>query len=121
MHLFSSYMDTQLEAPLDKPEARTFTSRYMAKTGTDLPRNKGPVIVCQTVNPPNYCLALTGDSLPVDLEEIPRVNFIFFLQRIVELESEKKNQYFCNNLRVLKRKLSNCILIKNKRISTFLF
>ncbi|KAF7997041.1 hypothetical protein HCN44_005318 [Aphidius gifuensis] len=72
MHLFSSYMDTQLEAPLDQPDARTFTSRYMAKNGTELPRNKGPVIVCQSTNPPNYCLALTGDSLPADYEEIPR-------------------------------------------------
>ncbi|XP_043285398.1 transmembrane protein 209 [Venturia canescens] len=72
MHLVSSYMDTQLEAPLDQPDARTFTSRYMAKTGHELPRNKGPIIVCQSSNPPHYCLALTGDSLPADYEEIPR-------------------------------------------------
>ncbi|KAK0077979.1 hypothetical protein PV325_003214 [Microctonus aethiopoides] len=72
MHLFSVYMDTQLEAPLDQPDARTFTSRYMAKSGTELPRNKGPIIVNQSVNPPHYCLALSGDSLPADYEEIPR-------------------------------------------------
>ncbi|CAG5101610.1 Similar to Tmem209: Transmembrane protein 209 (Mus musculus) [Cotesia congregata] len=72
MHLVSSYMDTQLEAPLDQPDARTFTSRYMAKSGCELPRNKGPIIVCQSVNPPHYCLALSGDSLPADYEEIPR-------------------------------------------------
>lgn len=81
MHLVSSYMDTQLEAPLDQPDARTFTSRYMAKIGHDLPRNKGPVIVCQSANPPHYCLALTGDSLPADYEEIPRVRIILLYNR----------------------------------------
>ncbi|XP_034937336.1 transmembrane protein 209 [Chelonus insularis] len=72
MHLVSSYMDTQLEAPLDQPDARPFTSRYITKSGCELPRNKGPIIVCQSTNPPHYCLALTGDSLPADYEDIPR-------------------------------------------------
>ncbi|XP_012272889.1 transmembrane protein 209 isoform X2 [Orussus abietinus] len=72
MHLVSSYMDTQLEAPLDQPDARPFSSRYMARANSELPRNKGPIIVCQTVNPPHYNLALSGDSLPTDFEEIPR-------------------------------------------------
>ncbi|KAG7199543.1 hypothetical protein KM043_014154 [Ampulex compressa] len=72
MHLVSTYMDTQLEAPLDQPDARPFTSRYMARSGMTLPRNKGPVIVCQSINPPNYSLALSGDSLPNDYEEIQR-------------------------------------------------
>lgn len=73
MHLISTYMDTQLEAPLDQPDARPFTSRYMAKSGMELPRNKGPIIVCQSVNPPHYNLALSGDSLPSDYEEVQRV------------------------------------------------
>ncbi|XP_015588188.1 transmembrane protein 209 isoform X2 [Cephus cinctus] len=74
MHLVSSYMDTQLEAPLDQPDARPFTSRYIAKAGTDLPKHKGPIIVCQSVNPPHYSLALTGDSTSdsQQTEEIPR-------------------------------------------------
>lgn len=72
MHLVSTYMDTQLEAPLDQPDARSFTSRYTAKSGIELPRTKGPIIVCQSVIPPNYCLSLTGDSLAADYEEIPR-------------------------------------------------
>ncbi|XP_032674619.1 transmembrane protein 209 isoform X2 [Odontomachus brunneus] len=72
MHLISTYMDTQLEAPLDQPDARPFTSRYMARSGMELPRNKGPIIVCQSVNPPHYNLALSGDSLLSDYEEIQR-------------------------------------------------
>ncbi|EFN86423.1 transmembrane protein 209 [Harpegnathos saltator] len=72
MHLISTYMDTQLEAPLDQPDARPFTSRYMARSGMELPRNKGPIIVCQSVNPPHYNLALSGDSLPSDYEEVQR-------------------------------------------------
>jgi len=66
-------MDTQLEAPLDQPDARPFTSRYMARSGMELPRNKGPIIVCQSINPPHYSLALSGDSLPSDYEEVQRV------------------------------------------------
>lgn len=73
MHLISTYMDTQLEAPLDQPDARPFTSRYMARSGMELPRNKGPIIVCQSVNPPHYSLALSGDSLLSDYEEVQRV------------------------------------------------
>lgn len=76
MHLMSSYMDTQLEAPLDQPDARPFTSRYTGKSGSDLARNKGPIILCQSTNLPHYCLVLSGDSLPADYEEIPRVNLI---------------------------------------------
>ncbi|KAF7407356.1 transmembrane protein 209 [Vespula maculifrons] len=72
MHLIATYMDTQLEAPLDQPDARPFSSRYMARSGMDLPRNKGPIIMSQSVNPPHYCLALSGDSLPTDYEEIQR-------------------------------------------------
>ncbi|XP_050475588.1 transmembrane protein 209 [Bombus huntii] len=72
MHLVSTYMDTQLEAPLDQPDARPFTSRYMARSGITLPRSKGPVIVCQSINPPHYSLAHSGDSLPSDYEEIQR-------------------------------------------------
>ncbi|XP_050462419.1 transmembrane protein 209 [Cataglyphis hispanica] len=72
MHLISTYMDTQLEAPLDQPDARPFTSRYMARSGMELPRNKGPIIVCQSMNPPHYSLALSGDSLPSDYEEVQR-------------------------------------------------
>ncbi|KAG5310304.1 TM209 protein, partial [Acromyrmex insinuator] len=72
MHLISTYMDTQLEAPLDQPDARPFTSRYMARSGMELPRNKGPIIVCQSINPPHYSLALSGDSLPSDYEEVQR-------------------------------------------------
>lgn len=66
-------MDTQLEAPLDQPDARPFTSRYMAKSGMTLPRSKGPIIVCQSINPPHYSLAHSGDSSPGDYEEIQRV------------------------------------------------
>ncbi|OAD52245.1 hypothetical protein WN48_02530 [Eufriesea mexicana] len=66
----STYMDTQLEAPLDQPDARPFTSRYMARSGMTLPRSKGPVIVCQSINPPHYSLAHSGDSSPNDYEEI---------------------------------------------------
>ncbi|XP_012253137.2 transmembrane protein 209 [Athalia rosae] len=72
MHLVSSYMDTQLEAPLDQPDARAFTSRYTARAGKDLPRNKGPIIVCQSINPPHYSLALSGETAPIEYEEIPR-------------------------------------------------
>lgn len=72
MHLFSTYMDTQLEAPLDQPDARPFTSRYMARSGMALPRSKGPIIVSQSINPPHYSLALSGDSLAGDYEEIQR-------------------------------------------------
>ncbi|CAK9817499.1 Transmembrane protein 209 [Anthophora plagiata] len=72
MHLVSTYMDTQLEAPLDQPDARPFTSRYMARSGMTLPRSKGPVIVCQSINPPHYSLAHSGDSSPSDYEEIQR-------------------------------------------------
>ncbi|XP_076639602.1 transmembrane protein 209 [Colletes latitarsis] len=72
MHLVSTYMDTQLEAPLDQPDARPFTSRYMARSGMSLPRSKGPVIVCQSINPPHYCLAHSGDATPNDYEEIQR-------------------------------------------------
>ena len=72
MHLVSTYMDTQLEAPLDQPDARPFTSRYMARSGVALPRSKGPVIVCQSINPPHYSLAHSGDSSPIDYEEIQR-------------------------------------------------
>lgn len=73
-------MDTQLEAPLDQPDARPFTSRYMARSGMELPRNKGPIIVCQSINPPHYSLALSGDSLPSDYEEV---------QRVIEISSHK--------------------------------
>ncbi|XP_053978853.1 transmembrane protein 209 [Hylaeus anthracinus] len=72
MHLVSTYMDTQLEAPLDQPDARPFTSRYMARSGMSLPRSKGPIIVCQSINPPHYCLAHSGDSTLNDYEEIQR-------------------------------------------------
>ncbi|XP_078040168.1 transmembrane protein 209 [Augochlora pura] len=72
MHLISTYMDTQLEAPLDQPDARPFTSRYMARSGMSLPRSKGPIIVCQSINPPYYSLAHSGDSLSNDYEEIQR-------------------------------------------------
>ncbi|KAL6264080.1 hypothetical protein P5V15_004159 [Pogonomyrmex californicus] len=72
MHLIATYMDTQLEAPLDQPDARPFTSRYMARSGMELPRSKGPIIVCQSINPPHYNLALSGDSLPSDYEEVQR-------------------------------------------------
>ncbi|KAK9293787.1 hypothetical protein QLX08_011349 [Tetragonisca angustula] len=72
MHLVSTYMDTQLEAPLDQPDARPFTSRYMARSGMTLPRSKGPIIVCQSINPPHYSLAHSGDSLPSDYEEVQR-------------------------------------------------
>lgn len=72
MHLVSTYMDTQLEAPLDQPDARPFTSRYMARSGMSLPRSRGPIIVCQSINPPHYCLAHSGDSTASDYEEIQR-------------------------------------------------
>ncbi|KAJ8683244.1 hypothetical protein QAD02_019036 [Eretmocerus hayati] len=72
MHLVSTYMDTQLEAPINQPDARPFTSRYTARANFELPRNKGPIIVNQSVNPPHYCLALSGDSLSQDYEDIPR-------------------------------------------------
>ncbi|XP_029039621.1 transmembrane protein 209 [Osmia bicornis bicornis] len=72
MHLVSTYMDTQLEAPLDQPDARPFTSRYMAKAGMTLPRSKGPIIVCQSINPPHYSLAPSGDASPSDYEETQR-------------------------------------------------
>ncbi|XP_043791174.1 transmembrane protein 209 [Apis laboriosa] len=72
MHLVSTYMDTQLEAPLDQPDARPFTSRYMARSGMALPRSKGPIVVCQSINPPHYNLAHSGDSSPSDYEEIQR-------------------------------------------------
>ncbi|XP_058791107.1 transmembrane protein 209 [Phymastichus coffea] len=72
MHLVSIYMDTQLEAPLNQPDARPFTSRYIAKSGSELPRSKGPIIVNHSTNPPHYFLALTGDSLEKDYEDIPR-------------------------------------------------
>ncbi|XP_011304655.1 transmembrane protein 209 [Fopius arisanus] len=72
MHLVSSYMDTQLEAPLDQPDARPFTSRYMAKSGTELPRTKGPIIVNQSTDPPRFSLVLSGDSSLVSCEEVPR-------------------------------------------------
>ena len=86
-------MDTQLEAPLDQPDARTFTSRYMAKSGNDLPRNKGPIIVCQSTYPPHYCLAITGDSLPADYEEIPRVTITinYFMSYKLGYRNVKKN------------------------------
>ena len=80
MHLVSTYMDTQLEAPLNQPDARSFTSRYTAKSGFELPRSKGPIIVNQSVNPPHYCLALSGDSTVQDYEDIPRVHRHFFLK-----------------------------------------
>lgn len=95
MHLVSSYMDTQLEAPLDQPDARTFTSRYMAKMGHELPRNKGPIIVCQSTNPPHYCLALTGDSLPADYEEIPRVRKTFSRNYRLSLNFRNSNTFYC--------------------------
>ncbi|XP_014203604.1 transmembrane protein 209-like [Copidosoma floridanum] len=81
MHLFSTYMDTQLEAPLNQPDARPFTSMYTAKSTCELPRSKGPIIVTQSVNPPHYCLALSGDSLSHDFENIPggRNNFFHTL------------------------------------------
>lgn len=85
MHLISTYMDTQLEAPLDQPDARAFTSRYMARSGMELPRNKGPIIVCQSVNPPHYSLALSGDSLPSDYEEVQRVILEFLLCVLLKL------------------------------------
>ncbi|XP_003425289.1 transmembrane protein 209 [Nasonia vitripennis] len=72
MHLVSTYMDTQLEAPLNQPDARPFTSMYTVKSGFELPRNKGPIIVCQSTNPPHYCLALSGDSTAHDYEDVPR-------------------------------------------------
>lgn len=78
MHLVSTYMDTQLEAPLNQPDARPFTSRYTAKSGFELPRNKGPIIVNQSSNPPHYCLAPSGDTLASDYEEIPRVKFFIY-------------------------------------------
>ena len=78
MHLVSTYMDTQLEAPINQPDARPFTSMYTAKTGSELPRNKGPIIVNQSVSPPHYCLALSGDSPSQDYEDIPRVTKILF-------------------------------------------
>lgn len=77
MHLAATYMDTQLEAPLNQPDARPFTSKYLAKSGFELPRNKGPIIVNQSVNPPHYCLALSGDSPSQDYEDIPRVDEFF--------------------------------------------
>lgn len=67
-------MDTQLEAPLNQPDAKPFTSMYTAKIRSELPRNKGPIIVNQSINPPHYCLALSGDSLANDYEDIPKVN-----------------------------------------------
>ena len=79
MHLVSTYMDTQLEAPLDQPDARPFTSRYMARSGMTLPRSKGPIIVCQSINPPHYSLAHSGDSLPSDYEEVQRVSGMEFI------------------------------------------
>lgn len=83
MHLVSTYMDTQLEAPLDQPDARPFTSRYMARSGMDLPRTKGPIIVNQSTNPPHYSLALSGDSLSSDYEEIPRVKYLFDVHELI--------------------------------------
>lgn len=86
MHLVSTYMDTQLEAPLDQPDARPFTSRYMSRFGMVLPRTKGPVIVCQSLNPPHYSLALSGDSLPNDYEEIQRVITQIYLPTIYYID-----------------------------------
>lgn len=77
MHLVSTYMDTQLEAPLNQPDARPFTSMYTAKSGCELPRNKGPIIVSQSTTPPHYCLALSGDSTTNEYEDVPRVNALF--------------------------------------------
>ncbi|KAL7301211.1 hypothetical protein TKK_0006178 [Trichogramma kaykai] len=78
MHLVATYMDTQLEAPLNQPDARPFTSRHIGKSGFDLPRSKGPIIVNQTINPPHYCLALTGDSTSQEFEDLPRGRNNFF-------------------------------------------
>ena len=73
MHLVATYMDTQLEAPMNQPDARPFTSMHTAKSGFDLPRSKGPIIINQAINPPHYCLALSNESVGQNFEDIPRV------------------------------------------------
>ena len=66
-------MDTQLEALFNLPEGRPFTSMYTAKSKFELPSNKGPIILNQSMNPPHYCLAHSSDSLCHYYEEIPKV------------------------------------------------
>jgi hypothetical protein len=66
MHLFSTYIDSQLPPLPQNPDGRPFTSSHFAKTPDKPPQGKNTLAIYQVqMNPPHYVLLDGEDTLEV--------------------------------------------------------
>ncbi|PNF40193.1 Transmembrane protein 209 [Cryptotermes secundus] len=66
MHLFATYLDSQLPPLPQNPDGRPFTSSYFAKTPDKPPQGKNTFAIYQVqMNPPHYVLLDGEDTLEV--------------------------------------------------------
>ncbi|KAJ4448217.1 hypothetical protein ANN_10231 [Periplaneta americana] len=66
MHLFATYLDSQLPPLPQNPDGRPFTSQHFAKTPDKPPQGKNTLAIYQVqINPPHYVLLEGEDTLEV--------------------------------------------------------
>jgi len=66
MHLFATYLDSQLPPLPQNPDGRPFTSQHFAKTPDKPPQGKNTLAIYQVqMNPPHYVLLEGEDTLEV--------------------------------------------------------
>jgi hypothetical protein len=66
MHLFATYLDSQLPPLPQNPDGRPFTTSHFAKTPDKPPQGKNTLAIYQVqMNPPHYVLLDGEDTLEV--------------------------------------------------------
>ncbi|PSN34003.1 hypothetical protein C0J52_14608 [Blattella germanica] len=66
MHLFATYLDSQLPPLPQNPDGRPFTTQHFAKTPDKPPQGKNTLAIYQVqINPPHYVLIDGEDTLEV--------------------------------------------------------
>ncbi|PSN57009.1 Transmembrane protein 209 [Blattella germanica] len=66
MHLFATYLDSQLLPLPQNPDGRPFTTQHFAKTPDKPPQGKNTLAIYQVqINPPHYVLIDGEDTLEV--------------------------------------------------------
>ena len=70
MHLFATYLDSQLPPLPQNPDGRPFTAQHFAKIPDKPSQNKNTLAIYQVqINPPHYVLLDGEDKL-----EVPKVS-----------------------------------------------
>jgi len=75
MHLFATYLDSQLPPLPQNPDGRPFTSMHFVKTPDKPPQGVNTLAIYQVqMNPPHYVLLEGEDTL-----EVAKVEWILFV------------------------------------------